>query len=171
MSKQSYQQQLKTLSSFLPSPSCLIIWFLFVLPTTITVDIMNLCAFSRQGAIVKNHMTATGSQQQQQQQLSHRNRLEEILCSFYLSQAKLDFDSQEGRSSWLSVGSTSAQGWRVHQEDAHLADLHFADSDQLALFAVFDGHSGAEVAHYAARKLPEVLQSNGHFARQQYGEC
>ncbi|RWS29327.1 putative protein phosphatase 2C 11-like isoform X1 [Leptotrombidium deliense] len=48
------------------------------------------------------------------------------------------------------------QGWRVSQEDAHTCILDF-DTDT-SLFAVFDGHGGAEVAIYSAKNLPQVLK-------------
>ena len=41
-------------------------------------------------------------------------------------------------------------------EDAHLTALDFDKSRRLALFAVFDGHGGPEVAKYCAEHLPEV---------------
>ncbi len=53
-----------------------------------------------------------------------------------------------------AVGRASRVVSRV-QEDTHLAfdNLHTAGSERTALFAVFDGHSGAEVSAFAAQHL------------------
>ena len=120
---------------------------------------MNLCAFSCQNGYVKNFS----------HKINHQSKLEEILAHFYLPNAKLEFDSHDASNDWLSVGITSAQGWRIQQEDAHICDLRFDHKGQLALFGVFDGHNGYEIAHHAAKMLPEYIKSNQHFRSQQYG--
>ena len=38
------------------------------------------------------------------------------------------------------------QGWRLNMEDAHIANATFNGSEDKALFGVFDGHGGREVA-------------------------
>ena len=38
----------------------------------------------------------------------------------------------------LKFGLSSMQGWRVHMEDAHIANCNFDAERGLALFAVFD---------------------------------
>ena len=73
----------------------------------------------------------------------------------------------------LPFGVTSMQGWRVHMEDAHIAEprLYAFDlqTDQLidlpghALFAVFDGHGGSFAATYAGRNLCRVLSKQPKF--------
>ncbi|CDW71278.1 protein phosphatase 2c [Stylonychia lemnae] len=47
------------------------------------------------------------------------------------------------------------QGWRKTQEDAHIAKLDLGDGN--ALFAVFDGHGGDQVAHFAEKHMAEEL--------------
>lgn len=37
------------------------------------------------------------------------------------------------------------QGWRVSMEDAHINNLNI-DGNDSALFGIFDGHGGKEVA-------------------------
>jgi len=38
------------------------------------------------------------------------------------------------------------QGWRINMEDSHIANDRFSEEDDRALFGVFDGHGGREVA-------------------------
>lgn len=47
------------------------------------------------------------------------------------------------------------------QEDAHLVDLHI-DSQGTAMFGVFDGHAGQEVAEYASRHLVSGRDTQRH---------
>jgi len=75
----------------------------------------------------------------------------------YLSKPITDKESHDTENGWLSCGSSSMQGWRESQEDAHNCLLDFDKS--VALFAVYDGHGGAEVAQYAAEKLPSLVKN------------
>ncbi|KAB0795291.1 hypothetical protein PPYR_12130 [Photinus pyralis] len=67
---------------------------------------------------------------------------------------KISTDEENHR---LKIGASSMQGWRVSQEDAHNCLLDF--DVNTALFAVYDGHGGHEVAHYCAQKLPDFIKS------------
>lgn len=52
------------------------------------------------------------------------------------------------------VGASCMQGWRVNMEDAHTHILSLSPEDPTAsFFAVYDGHGGAKVAHYAGKHL------------------
>eukprot|EP00440_Ansanella_granifera_P039301 gb/GFBE01042637.1/.p1 GENE.gb/GFBE01042637.1/~~gb/GFBE01042637.1/.p1 ORF type:complete len:399 (+),score=98.90 gb/GFBE01042637.1/:1-1197(+) len=78
----------------------------------------------------------------------------------YLSEPKKDKNSDSGRGNGLTWGSSDMQGWRTSMEDAHvtLTDL----GEQLkgtAMFAVFDGHGGKEVAKFCERHMPSELLS------------
>jgi serine/threonine protein phosphatase PrpC len=42
-------------------------------------------------------------------------------------------------------------------EDSHLADIKFLDSDNKALFGVFDGHGGREVAVFCKKNYSKFL--------------
>ncbi|KAL5240486.1 hypothetical protein ACI65C_007896 [Semiaphis heraclei] len=75
----------------------------------------------------------------------------------YLSKPITDKESHDTDNGWLSCGSSSMQGWRESQEDAHNCLLDF--DKNVALFAVYDGHGGAEVAQYAAEKLPSLVKN------------
>ena len=45
----------------------------------------------------------------------------------------------------------------IFQEDAHLVDLKFLGEDEKALFGVFDGHGGREVAAYCGDHYGQIL--------------
>jgi serine/threonine protein phosphatase PrpC len=84
---------------------------------------------------------------------------------------------QGGGSPSLKWGLSSMQGWRVHMEDAHIAEGNLyatlmSDDDEKnprpreklslpghALFAVFDGHGGTFSAMYAGRNFLRILSS------------
>lgn len=45
------------------------------------------------------------------------------------------------------------QGWRRTMEDAHLAQPAMPDDPNTAIFGVFDGHGGSEVAKFCERYM------------------
>ena len=45
------------------------------------------------------------------------------------------------------------------QEDAHVANAKFLNSPDKALFGVFDGHGGREVAIFCNMKYEGILES------------
>uniref|UniRef100_A0A8C4PZJ7 Protein phosphatase 1G n=1 Tax=Eptatretus burgeri TaxID=7764 RepID=A0A8C4PZJ7_EPTBU len=75
----------------------------------------------------------------------------------YLTQPTRTKETRNGVGPALRYGLAAMQGWRVAMEDAHncLPEL----DEQTSLFAVYDGHGGAEVAKYCAKYLPEVILS------------
>ncbi|XP_052893122.1 probable protein phosphatase CG10417 [Anopheles moucheti] len=75
----------------------------------------------------------------------------------YLSEPLTVKDSSDEANEYLACGSSSMQGWRISQEDAHNCILSF--DDKSAFFAVYDGHGGAEVARYCALHLPDFLKT------------
>ena len=56
-------------------------------------------------------------------------------------------------------------------EDAHILkpSLTQHNAANVALYAVFDGHGGPEVAQFAERHMPQVLLENDEFKRGNYG--
>jgi len=76
----------------------------------------------------------------------------------YLSEPITNKETQLEENDELRVASSSMQGWRVSQEDAHNAIINF--DDHTSLFAVYDGHGGHEVAEYTAKKLPAFIKQN-----------
>ncbi|XP_059612030.1 probable protein phosphatase CG10417 [Phlebotomus argentipes] len=73
----------------------------------------------------------------------------------YLSEPITEKNSCDEENELLACGSSSMQGWRINQEDAHNCLLNF-DKDT-SFFAVYDGHGGPEIALYCSQKLPEFL--------------
>lgn len=49
------------------------------------------------------------------------------------------------------------QGWRLNMEDAHITDCRFNGEEEEALFGVFDGHGGREVAVYCGSRYKDIL--------------
>eukprot|EP00747_Dinoflagellata_sp_TGD_P218233 gnl/TRDRNA2_/TRDRNA2_90516_c0_seq1.p1 gnl/TRDRNA2_/TRDRNA2_90516_c0~~gnl/TRDRNA2_/TRDRNA2_90516_c0_seq1.p1 ORF type:complete len:367 (+),score=36.75 gnl/TRDRNA2_/TRDRNA2_90516_c0_seq1:42-1103(+) len=77
-----------------------------------------------------------------------------------IHKASFDSDSPNGDLAW---GGSCMQGWRDSMEDAHLAlgSLGGRKSDWsgTSLFAVMDGHCGAEVAKFCEEHLPSAIAS------------
>lgn len=104
------------------------------------------------------------------QQYEDEQYQEEIVAQFYLSFPKLECVCNDYcDDDKLSAGVASVQGWRVNQEDAHICDLNFDPVNRLALFAIFDGHNGPEIACYAAKHLPQLIKNNSHYWKKDYG--
>lgn len=82
----------------------------------------------------------------------------------YLSSPVRDKESEEGENDHYKFGISAMQGWRTDMEDAHAAVLDLEDGNsKAALFAVLDGHGGAEVARFAAKHLAqELVASEGY---------
>jgi serine/threonine protein phosphatase PrpC len=56
-----------------------------------------------------------------------------------------------------------------YQEDAHVVDLDVDGTGSTALFGVFDGHAGAEVAAFCARHI--VCRPQAHTIWDLLGEA
>lgn len=85
-----------------------------------------------------------------------------------LNIGNLDCYFDDKQNEWLSAGVASLQGLRLNQEDAHLIDINFDQDNELALFGVFDGHNGPEVALYAVQLLPELIKNNEFYQNKDY---
>jgi protein phosphatase 1G len=49
------------------------------------------------------------------------------------------------------------QGWRSSMEDAHFTVPYLGKTGEVAVFGVFDGHGGEQVARFCERHLPEEI--------------
>ena len=58
---------------------------------------------------------------------------------------------------------SSMQGWRLSMEDAHICNPDFDKTNGAALFAIFDGHGGIEVAIFCERNFQECLLKNPNY--------
>ncbi|XP_047220094.1 protein phosphatase 1G [Girardinichthys multiradiatus] len=74
----------------------------------------------------------------------------------YLSQPNTTKTSSDGGNSSMSYGFSAMQGWRVSMEDAHNCNPDF--DEETAMFAVYDGHGGEEVALYCSKYLPDIIK-------------
>uniref|UniRef100_A0A669D5E1 Protein phosphatase 1G n=1 Tax=Oreochromis niloticus TaxID=8128 RepID=A0A669D5E1_ORENI len=74
----------------------------------------------------------------------------------YLSQPSTTKTSSDGGNSNMSYGFSAMQGWRVSMEDAHNSIPDF--DEDTAMFAVYDGHGGEEVALYCSKYLPDIIK-------------
>ncbi|XP_039994431.1 protein phosphatase 1G isoform X1 [Xiphias gladius] len=74
----------------------------------------------------------------------------------YLSQPNTTKTSSDGGNSNMSYGFSAMQGWRVSMEDAHNCIPEF--DEETAMFAVYDGHGGEEVALYCSKYLPDIIK-------------
>ena len=61
------------------------------------------------------------------------------------------------------------QGWRLNMEDAEIFDGKFAP--ETALFAVFDGHGGSEVAKYCEKHFGAELKKNPNYEAGRFEEA
>lgn len=75
----------------------------------------------------------------------------------YLSEPLTTKDSNDESNEFVISGSSSMQGWRITQEDAHNSILNY--DDKTSFFAVYDGHGGPEVALYCSLYLPKYLKA------------
>mmetsp|Transcript_127927 Transcript_127927/g.239282 ORF Transcript_127927/g.239282 Transcript_127927/m.239282 type:complete len:384 (+) Transcript_127927:101-1252(+) len=87
----------------------------------------------------------------------------------YLATPVTQKEREDGRGPRsLRFGAASMQGWRVAQEDAHIALPDYDASRKLGLFAVFDGHCGSAVSNLVAELLPKELQKSPSFKAGDY---
>lgn len=87
----------------------------------------------------------------------------------YLSKPKTKKDNGNGETTGLRFAYSSMQGWRTSMEDAHIATPNIKDG--VHLFAVFDGHGGAEVAKFCELRFGEQLRKNKNFAEGRYRQA
>ncbi|KAJ0180603.1 hypothetical protein K1T71_004007 [Dendrolimus kikuchii] len=74
----------------------------------------------------------------------------------YLSEPVTEKVSSDEGNDKLECGASSMQGWRANQEDAHNTILDY--DVNTSMFAVYDGHGGAEVATYCSQNLPNYIK-------------
>jgi serine/threonine protein phosphatase PrpC len=61
-----------------------------------------------------------------------------------------------GSDARFQYSCTSMQGWRNQQEDSHIVDLKLPNGE--AIFGVFDGHGGKEVALFVQKHFVNVFK-------------
>jgi len=81
----------------------------------------------------------------------------------YLSAPVTTKETFEGSSETVQFGGGSMQGWRRTMEDAHIAETGLASDQDCAIFGVFDGHGGAEVAKFCQKYMASEIKKLGRF--------
>ena len=71
----------------------------------------------------------------------------------------------------MAYGTSCMQGWRISMEDGHTALLSLGDNDENSFFAVFDGHGGANIAHYCESKLHLNLVALPAYQQKNYSQA
>ncbi|KAL0272897.1 UNVERIFIED_CONTAM: hypothetical protein PYX00_005714 [Menopon gallinae] len=87
----------------------------------------------------------------------------------YLTKPKTDKYSSDESNDTIICGSSSMQGWRQTQEDAHNCILDLEEG--ASFFAVYDGHGGNEVAEYTSQHFPNFLKSLESYKKGNYEEA
>eukprot|EP00754_Rhynchopus_humris_P041256 Rhum_TRINITY_DN24849_c0_g1::Rhum_TRINITY_DN24849_c0_g1_i1::g.180275::m.180275/K14803/PTC2_3; protein phosphatase PTC2/3 len=96
--------------------------------------------------------------QQMQQFVEMLKRQQMAVAADFLEKADLEKHVEEKSSDDLMVTTVEMQGWRKSMEDAHIAELPGGKAGPgVGVYGVFDGHSGQEVAAYAAEHLLDAL--------------
>ena len=87
----------------------------------------------------------------------------------YLSQPNTAKDTQTGSDNRMQFSAVSMQGWRNQQEDSHIADLKLPNGE--AIFGVFDGHGGKEVALFVQKKFVDTFKKLPEYKSGNYKEA
>lgn len=87
----------------------------------------------------------------------------------YLSSPDTKKYSEDGENAFAIFGSSCMQGWRMNMEDAHIFEGEF--DKNAALFAIFDGHGGAEVAKFSAKYFGKEFKSTKEYSEGNFEEA
>ena len=69
------------------------------------------------------------------------------------------------QNSFVKIGSSCMQGWRINMEDAHTELLSMPGDKDTCFFAVYDGHGGAKVAQYASQNLHKKIVAQPYYSQ------
>ncbi|KAF6255979.1 protein phosphatase 2C [Scenedesmus sp. NREL 46B-D3] len=89
----------------------------------------------------------------------------------YLSTPVTDKEVFEGQGQSVNYGGGSMQGWRRTMEDAHIAEVGLSGHPGCAIFGVFDGHGGAEVAKFCQKYMTQEVQNLQQFGAGAVEDC
>jgi protein phosphatase 1G len=82
----------------------------------------------------------------------------------YLDNPITDKNPVQGKGEFCIWGACGMQGWRCNMEDAHISEeIKLKSGDMAAIFGVFDGHGGKEVAEFAKENFVKILTDNSDF--------
>lgn len=78
----------------------------------------------------------------------------------YLTEPNKDIEYETGDNDYLKFAVGQMQGWRLNMEDAHIANPTYSGNQNKAVFGVFDGHGGREVAVYCNKEYQPILEAS-----------
>lgn len=81
----------------------------------------------------------------------------------FLDKPLTDKSTHTGAAHGMQWGSSAMQGWRVHMEDADIAQIGVGGFDKLCLFGVFDGHGGDMTSKYVGDNLAQTISEEEPF--------
>lgn len=87
----------------------------------------------------------------------------------FLPKPNTQKSTAKGGNSHLQYWKSEMQGWRISMEDAFLALPDF--DGETALFCIFDGHGGPEVADFCHRHFATELKKSPFYAKGSYPEA
>ena len=76
--------------------------------------------------------------------------------------------AEDGEGKGLQYALCGMQGWRKTMEDAHIAVTKVHEREDMCLFAVFDGHGGAEIAKFCSNHLVREFVALSAFSKADY---
>ncbi|KAL0033360.1 hypothetical protein WJX77_005531 [Trebouxia sp. C0004] len=82
----------------------------------------------------------------------------------YLSAPVTNKEFFAGSSPDVIYGGASMQGWRRTMEDAHIATTELGGAPGAAMFGVFDGHGGSEVAKFCQVYMADELTKSRNYS-------
>jgi serine/threonine protein phosphatase PrpC len=84
----------------------------------------------------------------------------------YMDEPIKDIHWDEGQDERQSFVIGEMQGWRLNMEDAAIGNVGF--DNKKALFGVFDGHGGSEVAKYTKKYLEDIIRDTNEYKDRDY---
>ena len=82
----------------------------------------------------------------------------------FLDKPKTEKYNESKTGAGLRYGLSSMQGWRIEMEDAHSAVIGIPEiNENIAWFAVFDGHAGSRVSAHCSTHLLESISTFDDF--------
>jgi serine/threonine protein phosphatase PrpC len=86
-----------------------------------------------------------------------------------LSTPNRDKCAEFGFNDEVCYGAVSMQGWRLTNEDSHVAHLNLPNKEMF--FGVFDGHGGSEVARIVSEEILQKFVNAKGYEEKNYKEA
>ncbi|EGR31365.1 protein phosphatase 2c, putative [Ichthyophthirius multifiliis] len=76
---------------------------------------------------------------------------------------------EDEQNQYLKYSYAEMQGWRNTMEDSHISNINIGED--IALFGIFDGHGGHEVARFVELHFIEELKKNDNFFKKNFEQA